>query len=402
MHLAQSNLLEVLPDASTTDQSVLADTKISPILKWPGGKTGELSMILPAIPSRVARYFEPFLGGGAVFWSISRRIPALVNDVSIDLISLYRSIAVGDTNYFGMLENFRLVWQAIESLVENNQAVLIMIYKRNKASPNKQSRLRADVLDFVQQNNREVTGLLVNCLSYDSGVFISEVIRNLTSKLIRTYKIEIEQGLSSDKDILDNIESAIKSAFYMYLRHLYNYHERYKIDSGSRSAIFFFVREYAYASMFRFNNDGHFNVPYGGISYNRKDIASKILAMKASAIKERLQMTLLENMDFLDFLRKYQPMEDDFVFLDPPYDSDFSNYDKNHFNKDDHFRLADYLTNHCRGRFMLVIKSTDYILSLYEGKSLNIKLFDKKYMWTIKERNNRDTVHLMITNYQTE
>jgi len=48
---------------------------------------------------------------------------------------------------------------------------------------------------------------------------------------------------------------------------------------------------------------------------------------------------------------------------------------------------------------MLVIKSTDFIRSLYFDKGVNIKEFDKKYLWTIKERNVRDVVHLMVSNY---
>ena len=48
---------------------------------------------------------------------------------------------------------------------------------------------------------------------------------------------------------------------------------------------------------------------------------------------------------------------------------------------------------------MLVIKSTPYILSLYENKGFNIYSFDKKYMVNFQNRNDRDVKHLMITNY---
>jgi hypothetical protein len=49
-----------------------------------------------------------------------------------------------------------------------------------------------------------------------------------------------------------------------------------------------------------------------------------------------------------------------------------------------------------------VIKSTELILELYAGRGLIIRAADKKYQWTIKERNVRDTVHLMISNYNCE
>ncbi len=87
-----------------------------------------------------------------------------------------------------------------------------------------------------------------------------------------------------DNDILANIESALKSAFYMHLRHLYNNMAQYQIPPAYAAAIFFFVRENAYASMFRYNSRGEFNVPYGGISYNRKDLARKIAYMHSARI----------------------------------------------------------------------------------------------------------------------
>lgn len=61
-------------------------------------------------------------------------------------------------------------------------------------------------------------------------------------------------------------------------------------------------------------------------------------------------------MDFYDFMNCYEPQKDDFVFLDPPYDSEFSTYAKNEFNKDDQARLANYLIKECKANFMIVIK----------------------------------------------
>jgi DNA adenine methylase len=39
--------------------------------------------------------------------------------------------------------------------------------------------------------------------------------------------------------------------------------------------------------------------------------------------------------------------------LDPPYDSEFSTYAKNEFNKDDQKRLANYLINDCPAKWMM-------------------------------------------------
>src|SRR5947207_6161653 len=118
----------------------------------------------------------------------------------------------------------------------------------------------------------------------------------------------------------------------MHLRHLYNNTNGYGISPGSATAIFFLVRENAYASMFRYNSNGEFNVPYGGISYNRKDLARKLAYMRSSELQRYLNNTVIENMDFEAFLLKYAPQADDFIFLDPPYDSEFNTYAQNEFS----------------------------------------------------------------------
>ena len=46
-------------------RNVLED-RLSPLIKYPGGKEKELNYIIPALPQNMNRYFEPFVGGGAV------------------------------------------------------------------------------------------------------------------------------------------------------------------------------------------------------------------------------------------------------------------------------------------------------------------------------------------------
>ena len=48
--------------------------QVKPFIRWAGGKTRLLQRILPHVPSGVANYFEPFLGGGAVYLAIAGRI----------------------------------------------------------------------------------------------------------------------------------------------------------------------------------------------------------------------------------------------------------------------------------------------------------------------------------------
>jgi len=68
-----------------------------PFLKWVGGKSQLLDQFDEFLPDRVERYFEPFIGGGAVFFHLKHRFPqmrAFLRDNNDELINTY--IAVRD------------------------------------------------------------------------------------------------------------------------------------------------------------------------------------------------------------------------------------------------------------------------------------------------------------------
>ncbi len=64
---------------------------LTPFLKWAGGKTQLLDLIIPRFPKKFGRYYEPFVGGGAVFLATAPE-RAFVNDVNPQLINIYLQI----------------------------------------------------------------------------------------------------------------------------------------------------------------------------------------------------------------------------------------------------------------------------------------------------------------------
>lgn len=71
------------------------DRAARPVLKWAGGKTQLLPEILQRLPSAIDTYYEPFVGGAAVFFALAaegRFKRAVLSDRNPELVSLYRSI----------------------------------------------------------------------------------------------------------------------------------------------------------------------------------------------------------------------------------------------------------------------------------------------------------------------
>jgi DNA adenine methylase len=64
---------------------------VQPLIKWAGGKRNVLNFILPLIPQRFNRYFEPFLGGGALFFALQPQ-SAYLSDKNADLIHTYSQV----------------------------------------------------------------------------------------------------------------------------------------------------------------------------------------------------------------------------------------------------------------------------------------------------------------------
>ena len=56
---------------------------MKPFIKWPGGKKEELKTITQNLPDKINNFYEPFVGGGAVFLGIEDSDKFYINDKSI-------------------------------------------------------------------------------------------------------------------------------------------------------------------------------------------------------------------------------------------------------------------------------------------------------------------------------
>lgn len=369
---------------------------LQPIIKWPGGKEKELSYIIPNIPS-FEKYYEPFVGGGSVFMALDAS-EYHINDLSNELISLYNNIATCNNSFYKYVEDIDQSWKNAEELIHIDCS-LVSLYRAFREATINKTDLQHQIHSYCEKNIVAINSLLVGEFSIMPSILVEELEKNLCRKMVRMRCLEIEKSILPDKDVFDNIEAAIKSAIYMNYRNLYNNQNISLHKKDMHNALFFFIRNYAYSGMFRYSSKGDFNVPYGGIAYNSKSLAKKVDYYKSMQVQKHFANTKIYNLDFEEFLVNSNPSEHDFIFLDPPYDSEFSTYAQNNFTRIDHIRLANYLINKCQAKWMLVIKNTDFIYSLYNVQGINIQIFDKEYIVSFMNRNDRKTTHLLITNY---
>lgn len=270
-------------------------------------------------------------------------------------------------------------------------------YKRNEIN---EEALKDLVNLFINDRVNMILQDLPESLNVNSDRLIIEFKKSLLSKIKNIKRKELKDGDLPDDDYQSNFESGIRASVYTYYRYLYNKRNEYGIDDELHIALFFYLREFCYSSMFRYNTRGEFNVPYGGLSYNNKNFINKIEYIRNNELNEKLNVSTLFNLDFEDFLNRIAINRDDFMFLDPPYDGGFSEYANNTFEQDDQRRLANYLIFECQCRFMLIIKNTEFIAELYENhQNINVRGFDKDYRVSFMDRNDKKVKHLLITNY---
>lgn len=174
---------------------------------------------------------------------------------------------------------------------------------------------------------------------------------------------------------------------YYKMRELFNHPDNSYLDG----VIYFFINKTAYSGMIRYNNNGEYNVPFG----RYPNLNTKLVTEQHSHL---LQKAELYNLDYQQIFNMAN--ENDFMFLDPPYDCVFNDYGNidmmNGFDETEHRRLAEDFKNlPCRA--LMVIGKTPLTMELY-GKYVYDEYY-KNYSVNIKNRFNNDKMHIIVKNY---
>jgi DNA adenine methylase len=87
---------------------------------------------------------------------------------------------------------------------------------------------------------------------------------------------------------------------------------------------FYVLLIYGFNRMIRFNSSGKYNLPVGNVDFNRNVVD----ALNSYFVNVKKANIEINNLDYLDFLKKVKPTNKDFLYFDPPYLITFSEYNK--------------------------------------------------------------------------
>lgn len=133
-----------------------------PFIKWVGGKSQLLDEIREKYPSKLEKYCEPFVGGGAVLFDILSKFQpkeVLINDINKELINTYSQIKNNCESLISQLSRIQTIYQ--NHTIEENKS--FFYEKRNrynelKVNENKAENLEKAVL-FIFLNKTCFNGL---------------------------------------------------------------------------------------------------------------------------------------------------------------------------------------------------------------------------------------------------
>ena len=213
----------------------------------------------------------------------------------------------------------------------------------------------------------------------------SAVISDVHKELIALYKC-IGEGKSQEIfDFMENHPNNEETYYHIRDKMIMND----QLDLAKR---FYYQRKTCFRGMLRYNKDGKFNIPFGKYkSINYSELLNP-------SYESLLSRTEIVNESFETIFENYND-EHNFMFLDPPYDSEFTDYGYCSFGKDHQLRLAECFKT-TKIKCLMVIGKTPFIEELYRDYICDE--YDKKYRFKLYA--NRigeeiNTVHLVIKNY---
>ena len=220
--------------------------------------------------------------------------------------------------------------------------------------------LVADLVDLWNQNrSRRFVEPLCGGLAVSLGLVPdTALINDINPHAVNFYR-HLQKGLRISLKMKND-----ETYFYSRRTRFNELTRQGKADSVEAASLFYYLNRTCFNGLCRFNSKGEFNVPFGrykNINY-KKDFGEYVSAFAGWEFScgdfDRLALK-----------------PDDFIYADPPYDVEFTQYSKENFGWNDQVRLANWLARHT-GPVVLSNQATERIQALYRCLGFEVTTLD--------------------------
>lgn len=226
------------------------------------------------------------------------------------------------------------------------------------------------------------------------------IINDINSELINLYQV-VKDNVD---DLIEDLKRHRNEANYFYEvrawdRDLGFYSGLSNVERASRVH---YLNKTCYNGLFRVNQAGQFNAPFG--RYKNPNIINEVTLRAVSKYFNEANI-IFKNTDFEDAVKGIR--KGAFVYFDPPYDpvsdsANFTGYSMGGFDREEQKRLkklCDRLNK--RGiKFMLSNAATDFILDLYNEEDYRIEIIQAKRVINSNGGARGEVDEVLVRNYE--
>ncbi len=223
------------------------------------------------------------------------------------------------------------------------------------------------------------------------------VINDSNEELINVYTVIRDHP----KELIDELKKHKNTPEYFYeIRSMDRKPIFNNISNIERASRIIYLNKTCYNGLYRVNNSGKFNSPFG--KYKNPNIINESVIKAVSNYLNNAQVEIL-NVDYEVALRNVS--KNAFVYLDPPYhpiskSSNFTGYVRGGWGEKDQLRLRDICNNlNKKGvKFLLSNSSSDFIKEIYDEYNIHTVRASRSINSDSSKRGKVD--ELLIRNYE--
>lgn len=217
-----------------------------------------------------------------------------------------------------------------------------------------------ELLPYWQANaGRRLVEPFCGGLAVATGLVPERALLNDVNPHVINFYQWLKKGLAIDFEMAND-----ERKYYLARERFNGLLSTGKGTTAEAAGLFYYLNRTGYNGLCRFNSKGGFNVPFGTyktISY-RTDFAE---------YREAFQGWMFTCMDF----EQLELEPSDFVYADPPYDVQFTQYSKGGFGWDEQQRAAEWLSRH-KGPVILSNQATPRIVKLYRDLKFDLQFLN--------------------------